>query len=474
MKDQLIRRKIMLESIPFGPLFIMTMVAVVAFLVVSILLSIAFRQVVSTNTVHIVQSRRRTTSYGTSQAAGNVYYKWPLWVPRFGVTVVNLPVENFDVSLKDYDAYDKDRVPFMVDVVAFYRISNTAVAAQRISSFGGLKEQLRVVTQGAVRKVLASDQINSIMVDRAKFGKLFTDEVEEQLKQWGVEPVKVMELMDIRDQKDGKVIHNIQAMKTSHIEMESRTEVAKNKQTAETAEIEARQAVDVRAQEAEQKVGERTAEKEQVVGIAQQKAHQEVLDQEKETTTKKMAVKQVEQVRQADIDKEKAIVLANQEKETAVIKADGHLQAQTKDAEAIKVVGEAKGDAEKAMLLAPVKAQIELAEKIAELDGYQKYLIAIRNVEANQAIGIAQAGALEEADIKVIANSGNAIAGVQNAMDLFSTKGGTAIGGAIEAFANTPTGKALLDRLGVDTDGKKNEAQHTPVQAKGNGAAPSV
>ena len=179
------------------------------FVVATVIISLMFRRVVSTNMVHIVQSRRKTLPYGTGQSAGNVYYQWPSWVPFFGVTVIALPVSNFDISLKDYEAYDKDRVPFMVDVVAFFRINDTARAAQRVSSIEELKAQLQQIVQGAVRKVLASALIDTIMLERAQFGSQFTEEVRDQLKEWGTEPVKSMELMDIRDAHGSKVISNI-------------------------------------------------------------------------------------------------------------------------------------------------------------------------------------------------------------------------------------------------------------------------
>jgi len=221
-----------------------------------------YRVVVHTNMVHIVQSKKKTTSYGTGQEGKNVYYAWPSWVPYFGVTVIKLPVSNFDLSLKNYEAYDKDRVPFMVDVTAFFRIKDTSKAAQRVESVHELEGQLSLIVQGAVRKVLASDNIDSIMLERSKFGNEFTAEVREQLSEWGVESVKSMELMDIRDGHDSKVIFNIMAKKTSHIEMESRTEVANNNKTARTAEIEAEQIVAIREQESEEAIGKRTAEKE--------------------------------------------------------------------------------------------------------------------------------------------------------------------------------------------------------------------
>ena len=152
-----------------------------------VIISILFRTVVSTNMVHIVQSRANTTPYGTGQQIGNVYHEWPRWVPYIGVTVIKLPVSNFDLSLKDYEAYDKDRVPFRVDVTAFFRINNTALAAQRVASIEELEDQLSLIVQGAVRKVLASDVIDRIMLERSKFGEDFTNEVRDQLAEWGVE-----------------------------------------------------------------------------------------------------------------------------------------------------------------------------------------------------------------------------------------------------------------------------------------------
>lgn len=49
----------------FASLFSLTVTAVVLVAVI-VALSILFRRVVSTNMVHIVQSRRKTTPYGTS------------------------------------------------------------------------------------------------------------------------------------------------------------------------------------------------------------------------------------------------------------------------------------------------------------------------------------------------------------------------------------------------------------------------
>ncbi len=408
---------------------------------------ILFRQVVSTNMVHIVQTQRATTPFGTGLEGGNVYYRWPSWIPYLGVTVIELQVSNFDLTLDGYEAYDADRVPFMVDVTAFFRISNTALAAQRVHDTQQLEAQLTQIVQGAVRKVLAGDKIDSIMLERSKFGLAFTTEVADQLSQWGVEPVKSMELMDIRDGRGSQVISNIMAKKTSQIEMESRREVAENMRAAEMAEITAKREIDIQRQQAEQAVGERTAEKDKAVGIANQLARQEVLTQERETRERDMQVRRVTEVRQAEIQRDQQIVAAEQDKQTTVIKAEGQLEAERKRAQGIQVVGEANAAAERAMQLAPVEAQIVLAKEIGGNAGYQQYLTTIEAIKGYVLVGEEQAKALQHANVKVIANAGKPGEGMHQVMDLFTSKGGTHLAGAVEAFAQSPLGRAMVERV---------------------------
>ncbi len=434
-----------------------------ALLVITIILAVLYRRVVNTNMVHIVQRGRTTIPYGTGLDGGNVYYRWPSWIPKIGVTVIELPVSNFDLSLDSYEAYDADRVPFMVDITAFFRIADTALAAQRVANIIELEEQLKQIVQGAVRKVLASDTIDKIMLERSKFGEAFTNEVVEQLKQWGVEPVKSMELMDIRDGHGSKVISNIMAKKTSHIEMESRRDVAENMRAAEMAEITAKREIDIQRQQAEQAVGERTAEKDKAVGIANQLSRQEVLAQEKVTRERDMDVKRVEQVRQAEITKDEQVVFAEQDKQTRVIKAEGELEAERRNAQGIQVVGEARAAAEKAMQLAPVQAQIELAKEIGSNEGYQLYLMTIEGIKGYVVVGSEQAKALQEADVKVISNAGNPAEGVNKVMDLFTSKGGTNLAAMVEGLAQSPLGENILKHLTGRPTSTKNGAAYDGV-----------
>lgn len=457
--------------------------------------SLLFRKVVPTNEVHIVQNGKATLSYGKDTGKGNTYYRIPSWVPFFGIEVKSLPVSIFNIELDAYDAYDKGRLQFLVDVVAFFRISDYAQAAQRVASIQELESQLTSIVQGSVRSILAKSEIEQIMEERSVFGELFTKEVIEQLKSWGVEAVKNIELMDVKDAKGSEIIHNIMSKKKSHIEMESRLEVAKNRKFAEIAEIESRREVDLQKQDYQQQVGLRTVEVQQRVEMAEENKKQTITEQSKLTTEKELEVTKLKTVKAAEIAKEAAIVKSNQDKEVEIINANrlkdvallkanqdkeaGLIQAEQayqvrtkladadfnvkkKTAEAdldvklklsqgIAAEGKAKAEAETAMLLAPVEAQTTLAQKIGENKEYQNYLITLEKVKADQAVGVANAQALANANIKVIANTGNINNGLNSVKDLISSNGGTQLGTMIEGFANTEMGQQILNKVGLET-----------------------
>lgn len=430
-------------------------VAVLSILGVSLFLAFIWRRVVPTNMVHIVQSSKKTVSYGRGRDAGNTYYAIPSFIPVFGVTVTQFPESIFDISLKNYEAYDTGRLPFVVDVKAFFRIADSQIAAQRVANFMELQGQLEGVLQGAIRGILGNDRLENIMQDRSTLGEKFTKEVNDQLQEWGVTTAKMIEFMDIRDTSGSQVIQNMMAKEKSRIEKESRVTVADNIREAEMKEIEAKREIALTRTQAEQQVGIRQAESEKNVGIAREKSNQEIQTEAKITTERLMEVKKVEDVKAAEIAKEVAVVRAQQDKEVQVVNAEaekesttriatGKLDATKKDAEGIQAVGNAKAEAEKAMLLAPVNAQLTLAKEIGENQAYQTYLIEVRRVEATESVGKEMAMAMSKADLKVIANSGSVQNGVASLGDIFTPAGGTSIAGMLEALGQTDQGKALI------------------------------
>jgi flotillin len=475
----------------------------------------SLRRVVSTEVVHIVQRKSSTVSYGVN-CGKNAYYKWPSWLPVFGITVRELPVTNFDILLDSYSAYDKDRLPFVVDIKAFFRIADTNVAASRVESFDELKNQLSGIVQGAVRSVLAKSKLEEIMEERSTYGEQFTKSVFENLKEWGIQAIRNIELMDVRDDKSSNVIENIMAKKKSAIEKESRIEVAENIKAATEAEIIANQKVECQKAESVRIVGEAKADSDkrievananakkdkgvadahadQEIGIAKEKAEQSIKEQAKVTAEKQMEVQKVNEVKAAEIAKEKAIVQSEQEREQIRIKAEAeqknmqisadaekykieniakaNLEAEKNRAEGIKAVGQneaevikaqglAKAEAEKMQQLASVTAQTTLAEKVGENVGYQNYLIKIKEVEASIEIGVQQAKsygeALQSADLKIIANSGDVNSGIGKITDLLSSKGGQAVNGLLESLQQTEVGGELVANLVEKLKGKEKE-----------------
>lgn len=360
-----------------------------------------------------------------------------------------LPLSVFDIDIESYDAYDRDRLPFVVDIKAFFRIANYKIAAERVATVGELKEQLLDICRGAARTILAKEDLEGIMGERSIYGEAFTKEVMEQLTSWGVEPVKNIELMDIRDAKGEEVISNIMKKKKSSIERDSRVTVAKNNQEAQEAEIESKREVDLKQQDADETVGMRRAEVNKKVGIAEQQSNQAVEEEKKVTAEKEMNVVSVKVVRQAEIEKEKTIVDAEAAKKKAELDADAQLILTCKQAEGIELEGKAVTEAEKQKQLASVAAQTELAKEVGSNEGYQRYLIEIRKVEAAEKVGLKQAENINGADIKIIANASSATEGISNALDVLTPKGGFNLAGALEALSGTEAGRALLDKLGI-------------------------
>jgi flotillin len=428
---------------------IVLIVSAVLILIVLLVLAInilSLRRVVPVNEVHIVQTNRSTISYGNNMPSGNTYYKWPAWIPILGRSATTLPISIFDVDLINYESFDQGRLPFEVDVKAFFRVSDSNMAANRVASFEELKDQLNAVVQGAVRSILAKSDIEEILEGRSKFGDDFTSEVKAQITSWGVEVVKNIELMDIRDSKTSKSISFIMEKKRSLIEADSRTATAENNRRATTAEIDARQQIELRNQESHMITGLKQVEATNAVKISQEKAEQDLKVEQKVTTEKALEVEQVQKVKTAEIEKQVEIVRAEQDKATKQTISEGILIEKQNESKGVQAEGEAKAEAEKAMQLAPVQAQITLAKEIGENKSYQEYLTKIREVEATEKVGMEQARALVKAEVKIICNTGTVQGGLNKLGDIFSAKGGTEVGAMLEALANTPVAKSLLEK----------------------------
>ncbi len=436
--------------------------AVIAGLIVLVMiLAASWRVVVPANEVHIVQRNKTSTAYGSGMEPGNVYWKFPYWIPVIGTSVSKQPLAIFQIDLDEYEAYDLEKVPFAVDVISFFQIEEPIEVAKRASDGAALKDQLHNVLRGSVRKVLSSLEINAIMSTRSALNAEFLAEVTYQVKAWGVKVLSI-EFVDIHDAPDTHVITDIMNRKKSKIEKESRMEVAENMRDATVKEIDSKQIAEVRAVEAQQMVEVRNTERGRLVGIAQQKANQEIKEEEQKTQEKMIAVQRTAVVGQANYEKEKKVVEMEAVADSRIIESKGAAESQKiaaegyKSAQLLKAEGDAKlinetGSAEADVIekkaVAVATGQLKQAEALAKIqkEGLQAQL-GEKAILAHQAIGVAMAAAYGNADIKAILTQGG---GIDSLGDLLSAPGGAKLGSFIDAIKKVTGGENVLEALGM-------------------------
>jgi flotillin len=432
------------------------------------------RKVVPTNEVHVVQRKKDSVPYGKGMTAGNVYLAWPAWVPMFGIEVQRLPLSIFDLQLNGYKAYDVWKVPFQVDITAFFEISEPGLAAEKVFSIAELKEQLTETVKWVVRKILAERDIVEIMESRSEIKDKFYEEVLWAVKSWWVE-LKNVEFMDIRDDDGSQVVTNIMMKKRSLIESESQIEVAENQKRAtiekenKTAEARAAAAAaksgadiiesnserdaELKRIENEKLTQNQDIEKERVLAVQKEEAKQKVYESEKETTAKRLAVKQLDEEKNAEIaknielikadeQKQKVIIDAQAEKETITLKAQAEKIKVELDAHAKKIEIESIGIAKAKALdyhgTAEAKNKTQMAEALNTFDTASiQYMIKELETHLSEIVDLEKAKSLASADVKVISTWKNGWEGINTFMDLFSANGGTNIWAMIEAAKNT-------------------------------------
>ncbi len=446
------------------------------------------RKVVPTNEAHVVQQASKSVTYWKSVNEwknGNSYLAWPSWVPVVWVSIQKLPLSIFDLQLNDYKAYDSGKVPFQVDITAFFEIQTPETAAQKVYTIGELKDQLNETLKWVVRKVLASKDIVEIMESRVEIKDEFYSQVLWAVKSWGIK-LQNVEFMDIRDAEWSQVVTNIMMKKRSQIEAESQIEVAENQKNAtiekenkfaeaRSAAAKAKSAADIIASDAERdaeiKVIEnekltqnQEIEKERILAIQKEEAKQKLYEAEKITKERELAVKQVEEEKNADIaknielikadeQKQKVIIDSEAEKEQIRLKAEADKEAIELKAGAEKIEVELQASAEKTRIesiwiakakeidyigTAQAKNKTQMAQALntfdaASLDFMKKEL----DVSLSEIVDLEKAKALSKADVKVISTGANGWEWVKNFMDLFSANGGANIWAMVEAAKNT-------------------------------------
>ena len=450
------------------------------------------RKVVPTNEAHVVQKGSSSTAYGKGFKWGNVYLNWAPWVPVWWISVQKLPLSIFDLQLNDYKAYDSWKVPFQVDITAFFEIKDPETAAQKVESISELRNQLNETLKWVVRKVLASKDIVDIMESRTEIKDEFYEQVFGAVKSWGI-MLQNVEFMDIRDADGSQVVTNIMMKKRSQIESESQIEVAENQKKAiiekENKDAEARSAAaaaksraDIIAsdaqRDAELKVIEnekltqnQEIDKERILAVQKEEAKQKLYEAEKLTKEKELAVKQVEEEKNAEIAKSIELIKADEQKQKVIIDAQADKEKVELAATADKIKVELAATAEKTKIesigiarakeldyigTAEAKNKTQMAEALnafsqESIDFMKKQL----DVNLSEIVDLEKAKALSKADIKVISTWKNWGEWVKSFMDLFSANGGSNIGAMVEAAKNTMWEEKVNELIGKVIGKKK-------------------
>ena len=469
-------------------------VIIIVFLIIIFYVMTQLRKVVPTNEAHVVQTAKKSISYGKNVDGGkngNAYYAWPSWLPSWGVSVQKLPLSIFDLQLNDYKAYDSGKVPFQVDITAFFEIKEPETAAEKVDTISDLRKQLNETLKWVVRQVLASKDILDIMESRSEIKDEFYNQVFSAVKSWGIK-LQNVEFMDIRDADGSKVVTNIMMKKRSQIESESEIEVAENQKKAiiekENKEAEARSSAasakskaDIIAsdaqREAELKVIEnekitqnKEIEKERVLAIQKEEAKQKLYEAEKVTTEKELEVTKVQEEKTAEIAKSIEIIKANEQKEKIIIDATAGKEKVELEAQANKVKVELQASADKNRIesigiakakeldyigTAEAKNKTQMAEALNTFDKEAlDYMKKELDVNLSEIVDLEKAKALSKADIKVISTWKNGGEWVKSFMDLFSANWGSNIWAMVEAAKNTMWEEKVNELIGKFT-GKK-------------------
>ncbi len=421
------------------------------------------RKVVPTNEVHIVQKWSSSVPFWRDFEWGNVYLDWPGWVPMVWIFVQKLPLSIFDIKLEWYQAYDSGKVPFQVDVTAFFVIKDPVTAAQKIYTIMELQNQLSETLKWVIRKTLASKDIIDIMESRIEIKQEFHAEILKEAWAWWVE-LKNVEFMDIRDADDSEVVANIMNKKRSQIEAESQIEVAENekrsiierenkaaearakaseaKSKADIIEFDAQRASELKKIENDQLTQNLNIEKEKMLTLQKEEAKQKFFEAEKITKQKELEIKQLEQEKNAEISKNIEIIKAEEQKQKMIIDAQAKKESVELEAQweknRIEAVWLAKAKEIDFLGTAQAKNKAEMAKALNEFSLQAiEFMMKELDVKLSEVVDLEKAKSLAKADIKIISTGPNGWEWVNSFMELFSAKWGTNIWAMIEAAKNT-------------------------------------
>lgn len=400
-------------------------VAVVAF----ILFFLSTYKIVGTNEAHVIVFMGRGRSVKTPVIAEDgtrgktSYFFIPFLMKRYVLPLTNVKLDIDGISLND-----SMMAPFTCDVVTWIHIIDPIKASERLSDteddkFTSMHQDLQAIVQAIARAAAMGQEILEIMKDRATFSSNMRKEVNDMIIEWGVELVG-LEINDINDHGDSRVIQNYEAQRQAQIDSKTRIEVALRDREAVEQEQENKKLSEVATAEAQQIAQTAQMESEKNIGIAEQEKQKAIATAEKEANVTAVEAYRTLEVGNAEVKKEAAIMTATGEGEAIRIKGE-------KDANVVQLAGEAEAKAIEAKGIAEAIAKTKMAEALKLFNDAATTQEKIKaTVEVQKAYAEAYAMIAEKAEIKIVTSGeGSDLFGIK-----MNARTGADLGQLFEAF----------------------------------------
>ncbi|WP_027340428.1 SPFH domain-containing protein [Halonatronum saccharophilum] len=367
----------------------------------------------------------------------STYFHIPAWIPFVGRALRVMDITIKELIISNQETYEKDQARYLVNSSTKYRIVDVEKAAETFTTDCELREQLEEIIESAVRAVTVKYSVTDVRANKKRMSEEVEAEIREDLSHWGLKLISFA-LVDFQDTKDSKVISNISRRREVQIESETRIDNANRIKEAKVKEA-----------ESDQLARDREIERDEAIAKREQKKQIVIAKEEQIVAEEEMKVKRINEVKQEEIEKEQAIIKAQAEKEKQIIAAaaekdrkriiaEGYEQEMTLEGKgnAAKKVAEAEAEASaiEKRGLAQAKVKEELAKSLNMFtEDAIRALTAEQVVDKDEAIGVALAEALKEADLKFV-NAGK----TNNLLDLLGTaEGGANLGAMIDTFKKT-------------------------------------
>lgn len=358
--------------------------------------------IVPADYVDVVIQRKKMITYATHKeyatTGKSAYFHIPSWFFLFGkgMTVHRIPLKIITIEVPNFLAFDKDRARFVCDIVCYVTVSDPLVAAKRFSgNVAVMSEQVSKIVQATTRDVTTKKPIREVINNRDDIISTIKPILADTISHWGLNLTDI-ELIDFKDpdaSKDKIVSHVIEDI-SQMIEKQINSEM-RQKNAEQDKEARMKEAI------ASEEATKRELQKDEVIKKRQQEVNMNVAVEEQKAKEKELTVTRTIQVTNAEIEKQKQIVFAEQLKEVEMINKDKkQLMGQ---GDRLQKEEQAKGDAAKYREdgLAQADAKEALQKALNKFDDKAiRALVAEKIVDMQQAVGVATANALSQADVK--------------------------------------------------------------------------